>query len=318
MRVGYLSLTTFCPNHCLACPCRHAGAAGVKELDLERIREDIRKAEERGPLDRVILSGGEPTFHGRFVEVMEFLASKQFPVSLTTTSERFSNPDFLRTVLAVFPAKRLSVTTAFHSFDPEIHDGMTRTPGSLRRWKEGLLAVEAAGIATTLKHLLSRPTIEALPRFVEEYYRQFAPSTGLYLCSMDFSGSAALNRDQVYLSFAEIRRWLEPALDCARKRREAGDSRPVWVLDLPLCAAGEAYHAFFPDGRRQADAPVFYDAPDRESILFEDALSPQRSVPGGVCAPCRLKERCRGTWTSATGRHAASDYRPFPEGSPHG
>ena len=317
MRIGYLSLTTFCPNRCLACPCRHAGAIGSKELDLERIREDVRKAEEQGPLDRVILSGGEPTFHGRFLEVMAFLASRTFPVSLTTTSERFSDPDFLRRVLEAFPAKRLSVTTAFHSFDPEVHDAMTRTTGSLRRWKAGLLAAEAAGVATTLKHLLSRPTIEALPRFVEAYYREFAPSTGLYLCSMDFSGSAAANREQVYLSFREIRRRLEPALDFVRERRTAGDARQVWVLDLPLCAADEPYHVFFPDGRQQADAPVFYDAPDLESVRFSDSLAPQRSVPGDVCAPCRLKDRCRGTWTSAAGRHPSSDYRPFPRGSAH-
>lgn len=318
MRVGYLSLTTFCPNRCLACPCRHAGATGAKELDPERIREDVLKAEERGPLDRVILSGGEPTFHGRFLEVMAFLASRSFPVSLTTTSERFSDPDFLRRTLDAFPAKRLSVTTAFHSFDPKVHDAMTRTPGSLRRWKAGLLATEAAGVATTLKHLLSRPTIEALPSFVEAFYREFAPSTGLYLCSMDFSGSAAANREKVYLPFAEIRRWLEPALDLVRERRAAGDARPVWVLDLPLCATGEAYHGFFPDGRRQSDAPVFYDAPDLEEVRFSDSLAPQRTVPGDVCAPCRLKDRCRGTWASATDRHPASDYRPFPEGPAHG
>ena len=317
MRVGYLSLTTFCPNHCLACPCRHAGAADAAELPLERIRDDIQRAEEVGPLDRVILSGGEPTFHSRFLQVMEFLATKTFPVSLTTTSERFSRQEFLETLLGTFPAERLSVTTALHSFDPEVHDRMTRTPGSFRKWRDGLLALEAAGVATTLKHLLSRPTIEALPGFVGEYYRQFAPSTALYLCSMDFSGSAARNRDMVYLPFSEIRKWLEPALAVARERMTAGDSRAVWILDLPLCAAGEAYHRFFPDGRRQPDAPAFYDDPDRESPLVGDALPPQRAMPTDVCASCRLRERCRGTWSSATSCHDASDYRPFPEGERH-
>jgi MoaA/NifB/PqqE/SkfB family radical SAM enzyme len=246
---------------------------------------------------------------------MEFLGKCAFPVSLTTTSERFAEPAFLCDVLAVFPARRLSVTTALHSFDPAVHDAMTRTPGSFHRWLGGLLALEAAGVSTTLKHLLSRPTIDALPRFVETYYQKFAQSTGLYLCAMDFSGSAALNREKVYLPFAEIRKWLEPALDLARERRAAGDARQVWVLDLPLCAVGEEYHGFFPDGRRQANVPVFYDAPDHESVLFSDSLTPQWSVPGDICAPCRLKDRCRGTWSSATGRHDASDYRPFIGGS---
>lgn len=317
MRVGYLSLTTFCPNHCLACPCRHAGAAGAAELPLDRIREDIERAEEKGPLDRVILSGGEPTCHSRFLQVMEFLATKTFPVSLTTTSERFARPEFLRSVLSAFPPERLAATTALHSFDPEVHDRMTRTPGSFRKWRDGLLALESAGVATTLKHLLSRPTIGALPGFVGECYRQFAPSTALYICSMDFSGSAARNREKVYLPFAEIRKWLEPALDVARERQAGGDSRAVWVLDLPLCAVSEAYHRFFPDGRRQPDVPVFYDAPDRESLLFGDTLPPQRSMPVVVCASCRLRERCRGTWSSATACHDASDYHPFPEGERH-
>lgn len=317
MRLGYLSLTEFCPNHCLACPCESSRRLKVQELDVERIFEDIRRAEAEGGIDRLILSGGEPTCHSRFMSVMEFLGERSFPVSLTTTSERFADPTFIRDVLAVFPAHRLSVTTALHSFDPAIHDAMTRTAGSFHRWLGGLLALEVAGVSTTLKHLLSRPTIEALSSFVVEYYRRFAPTTSLYLCGLDFSGMASQNRAQVFLTYSEIRDRLQPALDIVLEHRAAGDARPVWVLDLPLCAVDATYRPFFPVGGVASGGPVFYDAPDRDVPLFGDKVPVRRAHPREICATCLMRDACRGTWSSASECHAPSEYRPISEAVDH-
>ena len=318
MRLAYLSLTEFCPNHCLACPCESSRRPDARELSLERIVGDIRRAEAGGGIDRLILSGGEPTCHGQFMEVMEFLSGRQFPVSLTTTSERFADSAFLRAVLGVFPARRLSVTTALHSFEPAVHDAMTRTPGSFRRWLGGFLALEAAGVSTTLKHLLSRPTIDALPGFVAECYRRFSPATSLYLCGLDFSGMAARNRERVFLSYSEIRDRLQPALDVALERRRAGDARPVWVLDLPLCAVDAPYRSFFPGDGAASGGPVFYDAPDREAPLLENEMPARRAQPQDVCSACLRRAACRGTWSSASECHAASEYRPILEIDGHG
>lgn len=317
MRIAYLSLTEFCPNHCLACPCESSRRGSVRELPLERICDDIRRAEACGGIDRLILSGGEPTCHGQFLAVMEFLGQQSFPVSLTTTSERFADAFFLRSVLDAFPASRLGVTTALHSFDPQVHDAMTRTPGSFRRWLEGLLALESAGVSTALKHLLSRPTIDALPRFVAEYCRRFAPSTPLYLCGLDFSGMAARNREQVFLSYSEIRSRLQPALDVLLALRAEGDARQTWVLDLPLCTVDEPYHPFFPKGGNASGGPVFYDAPDRAEPLVGDGVPVRRSQPREVCGDCLRKDICRGTWSSAVEGHAAFEYRPFRKVAAH-
>ena len=313
MKLGYLSLTEFCPNRCLACPCESSGRSDARELDVERVFADIRRAEAEGGIDRLILSGGEPTCHSRFMAVMEFLGKRSFPVSLTTTSERFAEPTFLRDVLAVFPASRLSVTTALHSFDPAMHDAMTRTPGSFRRWFGGLQALEAVGVTTTLKHLLSRPTIGSLSTFIAEYYRRFAQTTSLYLCGLDFSGMAARNREQVFLTYPEIRDRLQPALDMVLERRVVGDSRPVWVLDLPLCVVDPPYHPFFPAGGAASAGLAFYDAPDYDAPLFGDKVPVRQTHPSEVCVTCLKRDICRGTWSSALKCHASSEYRAVSE-----
>ena len=313
MKLGYLSLTEFCPNRCLACPCESSRRSNAQELDVERIFEDIRRAEAEGGFDRLILSGGEPTCHSRFIAVMEVLGKRSFPVSLTTTSERFAEPTFLRDVLSVFPASRLSVTTALHSFDPVVHDAMTRTAGSFRRWLGGLLALEAAGVSTTLKHLLSRPTIEDLSLFIDEYYRRFAPTTSIYLCGLDFSGMAAQNREQVFLTYPEIRDRLQPALDVVLARRVVGDSRPVWVLDLPLCVVDSPYYQFFPADGAASGGLAFYDAPDHDVPLFGDKVPVRQTHPSEVCATCLKRDACRGTWSSALKCHASSEYRAVTE-----
>lgn len=313
MKIGYLSLTEFCPNRCLACPCESSGRSDARELGVERVFDDIRRAEAEGGIDRLILSGGEPTFHSRFMAVMEFLGKYSFPVSLTTTSERFADPTFLRDVLEVFPASRLSVTTALHSFDPVVHDAMTRTAGSFSRWFGGLQALEAHGVSSTLKHLLARPTIGALSRFVAEFYHRFAPTTSLFLCGLDFSGMAAQNRDRVFLTYSEIRDRLQPALDVVLEHRAEGDSRPVWVLDLPLCVVDLPYHPFFPASGAAPAGLVFYDAPDYDAPLFGDKVPVRQTHPSEVCEACLKRDVCRGTWGSALKCHEPSEYRAISE-----
>ncbi len=313
MKLGYISLTEFCPNRCLACPCESSRRPDARELDVERVFEDIRRAETEGGIDRLILSGGEPTCHSRFMAVMEFLGKRSFPVSLTTTSERFAEPTFLSDVLAVFPASRLSVTTALHSFNPVVHDSMTRTAGSFRRWSEGLLALESAGVSTTLKHLLARPTIGDLSLFIAEYYRRFASTTSLYLCGLDFSGMAARNQEQVFLTYPEIRDQLQLALDMVLERRVEGDLRPVWVLDLPLCVVAPPYHPFFPVGGTASKGLAFYDAPDLAVPLWGDKVPVRQTHPSEVCMTCLKRDTCRGTWSSAVKCHASSEYRAVSE-----
>ena len=118
MRLGYLSLTNFCPNKCVACPCVHRKYE-IQDLSLEHVHESIETAEQEGKLDRLILSGGEPTFNADFLKIMGFLSSRSFPVSITTTSQRFSDISFLKTLLSIFPKERLTITSTIHSFNPE-------------------------------------------------------------------------------------------------------------------------------------------------------------------------------------------------------
>ena len=310
MRLGYISLTTFCPNRCVACPCRSRGGDKVRELSLDRIKDDIACAEREQPLDRLILSGGEPTWHSQFSDIMEFLSGCDFPVSLTTTSERFSDPSFLDSILKVYPAERLSVTTALHSFQPDVLDRMTSVTGSFHRWAEGLLALERAGVDTTLKHLLSRPTISRLQDFVREFYHRFTPATGLYLCALDISGMARKNQHQLICSFAELKTNLESALDEVAAFRSQGDRRPVHILDLPYCVVEKRYRPFFNTGRRAGSEIAFYDAPDYDRDAPHEHLAQRSSIHPEKCAPCIYRNSCQGILDTASDVYDAAELHP--------
>ena len=311
MRIGYISLTVYCPNRCIACPCRSHSSDKIKELSLERIKDDVVYAEREEPLDLLILSGGEPTWHSKFNDIMAYLSKCRFPVSLTTTSERFSDPEFLASVLKVFPVSKLSATTALHSFKPEVHDAMTAIPGSFHRWSNGLLALEKAGVKTTLKHLLCRPTIGDLPDFVRRFYHRFTPATGLYLCALDFSGMAHQNRDQLICSFAELKKNLESALDTVLAFRAKGDLRPVYVIDLPYCIVEGRYRRFFDTGRHAGSEIAFYDAPDYDRNSPREHLAQHSSINSEICAPCIYRKSCQGILATASAVYEAADIHPI-------
>lgn len=298
MRIGYLSLTTRCPNRCIACPCVNNNAT-FGELSVDEVKRAVELADQHGGADQFILSGGEPTLHTRFLEIMGYLATKSFSVSLTTTSQRFADRDFLNKLLDVYPVERLKAATSLHSFDPLVHDRMTNTEGSFYAWYTGLRQAGSAGIAITLKHLISKPTHQAIPSFVQCYYEQFEEQVPLLICGLDFSGKAARHKEAVFVPFHESRPYLEEALSLVAKRKSEGDDRKVTVFDVPYCAVGSEFWPYLYTTADDDRHLVVYHAPD---VPEGKPLTrvPQRSgVTSAGCVRCKVRGKCSGAWGSA-------------------
>lgn len=250
-------------------------------------------------VSEMVLSGGEPTLHADFSAIAGELARRGLRIGLLTTAERFAEPEFLEAVLDAVPANRLRVLTALHSFDPEVHDRMTHSAGSLQRSMSGLRHLLAAGVSLTVKHLITAPTVHALPAFTGTFLEKFPPEVHLLLCHIDYCGEAYRNRGLLAVPFSVSRPYLEAALDCvAAAARESGiwraDAR-VKVRDTPLCAVAPRYWAFC---RSQASLKLaVYNDPT--------ARVPKREVSNSSgpffreCEACPVRSRCPGTWRSA-------------------
>jgi hypothetical protein len=156
----------------------------------------------------------------------------------------------------------------------------------------GLKNLLSCGITVCVKHIFSRPTYEALPKFVGFVDQEFPAEVGLELCGMDFVGRAAKNSEKLAVSFHELKPLLEGALDLLEGSHSL---RAVRVSDTPLCASDPYYWRYFQHGGKML---TNYVAPNVANHRATDVPS-QCGAFYPECQRCVVRVICPGAWQSA-------------------
>ncbi len=140
--VGVLEITSSCN---LTCPmCYAASSPGGKHLSLADARRQIdRLVEVEGRAEVCQLSGGEPTIHPQFREIVEYALSRQIDyVMINTNGIRFARDPSL-VELAARHKDRLEVYFQFDALNDDVNLALRGEP--LLETK--LAALEALGLA---------------------------------------------------------------------------------------------------------------------------------------------------------------------------
>ncbi len=132
-------------DHCLRDP-------GLKALDLEvdLIADILDQAKDLYNISHVALTGGEPTLHPGFIEIIDAIVDRHMTWHVVTNAH-----DFQRTIASLDARpSRLDALTAFNfSLDgatEEIHDGI-REEGSFRNLMRAVTLCESRGIGFLLQ-----------------------------------------------------------------------------------------------------------------------------------------------------------------------
>jgi pyruvate-formate lyase-activating enzyme len=159
VRVG-----TACNSNCVFC--LDGDASRDVLLGVEVVQADIlRGLEERGAR-RLVLSGGEPTIHPAFPDLVRFAKAAGYEwVQTITNGSRFAERAFYEACAA---AGLDEVTFSLHGDTPALHDGLTRVPGSFARLTKGLLRCTRGGrIVVSVDVVICRENVEHVERIVE-------------------------------------------------------------------------------------------------------------------------------------------------------
>ena len=128
----WLELTQSCNLSCAHCYAE-AGMSRPKELSLGQWKEILEEGAQLGAKE-VQLTGGEPTLCPWLTELVEHAKSCQYrEIEVFTNATRLE--EGLLRKLATLGVK---VALSIYSYDPETHDGITRSPGSFGRTVEGI------------------------------------------------------------------------------------------------------------------------------------------------------------------------------------
>lgn len=152
-------------QHCLRDP-------GLRPLDIQvdLIERVVDQAKPIYGIDHVALTGGEPTLHPRFFDVIDAIVARDMTWHMVTNG---SQMPFLAEGFAAKPARRTSLTALDFSLDgatEAVHDGI-RGGGSFREVMAAIAAAEALQIPFVLQMVVNAKNRHELEAFAFEAAR---------------------------------------------------------------------------------------------------------------------------------------------------
>ncbi len=255
--VGLVELTSSCN---LTCPmCYASSAPGGKHLSLDAACAAIdRLVEVEGKPEILQLSGGEPTIHPQFEEILDYALSRPIDyVMINTNGIRFAKDDRLVERLAA-ARDRIEV---YFQFDG-LHDDIYLALRGERLLETKLAALEklaAAGVHVTLVCTLQAGVNDNAPAELVEFARYRPTITGLSLQPATYSGR--------HVTPEELERRITFP-DVIRNLASGGDFREDDFLPLP-CAHPNCHQIgiAWRDGNRLLPLTQFIDAKQNLDLL---------------------------------------------------
>ncbi|NOZ02071.1 MAG: radical SAM protein [Deltaproteobacteria bacterium] len=283
-----IKLSYACNNNCVHCVVadQRVGALEKRGRDFRTTAEvvaELESAAARG-FEVVTFTGGEPTLRKDLPLLVKRARDLGLAVGLQTNAR----------VLAYGPARAallkmdVRFVVAVHGPDKEIHDAVTRAPGSFDQTIEAVRRLTEAGEKVTGKVVISRLNSAVLPDIAQVLVRagahrvNFTFPHGLGNAASDFEGVVPRYRDVI-----------GPLRRAASIVSEGGGLAVTEAV--PLCILGELadiasenlYRRYYRSEVRQLDQEPRDWSRDR---LVEGKSKPQS------CSQCILDNRCEGVW----------------------
>lgn len=303
----YLAISYICNQKCSFCPCGTLRTQhNFLELpDISAFLEAHKDVAGR----HIVISGGEPTLHPDFAEILSMFQRANFYITVLSTSERFSDPEFTRNVFGNLDPARIKIITTLHSHKAEEHEIVNQTPGSFYRSIQGINNVATYHCKVVVKHCITKMNYQNLREFYSFVNRTFPVQIDMQLCSIDYCQISKNEEETEFVSFPMIKAHLEDMLDAYFVDLHHSITRNLYCINLPLCAA----------------EPIYWKVFQKNSAHYEEHVSPNET--GGLqinihvdnivspsvvyCKDCLVKNSCAGTYHSAFDIYGSRMIQPY-------
>lgn len=141
-----LDITWRCNERCVHCYLDHDGKG---EMSIAEIKDVIRQLAESGTFF-LSISGGEPLLRRDCFEILEYARSLRFNVKLKTNAVMIGPKEAQR--LRELGIEQIQISVYSHR--AEIHDAITKLPGSLKRTLNAIRLLRAEGLKVSITHVM--------------------------------------------------------------------------------------------------------------------------------------------------------------------
>ncbi|MGA9062502.1 MAG: radical SAM protein [Terracidiphilus sp.] len=292
---AHVDITWRCNERCVHCYLDHDGKG---EMTTDEIKDVLRQLADCGTFF-LSISGGEPLLRRDCFEILEFARALRFNVKLKTNAVMIGPKEAARIRKLGIEQVQISM----YSHRPEVHDGITKLPGSLRRTTEAIKHLKANGVKVSITNVLmkfnSRDT-KGVKRMADELGVSFV---------VDPTITPMLNGDRSILSLGITHAELEEILHDEEFGGDPEDCLPVSshdddVLDGYSCSAGHTLAYISPFGdvypcvqfpmpcgsvRKQSFREIWYDSPafaELRSVHVRDLHTCSHCTHTAYCSRC--------------------------------
>jgi AdoMet-dependent heme synthase len=143
---AHLDITWRCNERCVHCYLDHDGKG---EMTTEEIKDVIRQLADVGTFF-LSVSGGEPLLRRDCLEILEYARSLRFQTKLKTNAVMIGRKEAARLKKMGIEKVQISV----YSHRPEVHDAITKLPGSLRRTINAIRVLKENNVAVSITNVL--------------------------------------------------------------------------------------------------------------------------------------------------------------------
>lgn len=285
-----------CDNKCVMCT--NMESFTRQDSAQYRLKGQIRKMEsylrggavypkKAGEADFISLTGGEPTLHPDFFELVSYFRRRlpRMPITLLSNGRRFADAVFsARFLKAARPP--FAVGIPLHGPDARTHDAITGVRGSFGQTMAGLrnLLAMRSGQCVDLRLVLHKKNISVFPRILKFLRKEF-PDTSAYrvvAIHYEIEGMSDRNHRALALKLSDS----GAVLNSSRKLiKSFGDFQ---LYHFPLCLVGKALRPLC-----------------RVTLPPED-----RVYPAAKCGRCALKKKCLGLMLEYQKRFGNAELKP--------
>ncbi len=278
-----------CNNRCIMCTNSESFQKDDNSGDytfervIERVGRDRDYYERSG--DSVTLTGGEPTIHPRFIDIISQIRSN-LPINrmmIASNGRRFCYPSFVDEVSRV---DHITWEIAVHGWNAGLHDAVTRVPGSFDQTMAGignLIRRKNPTHEVEIRIIVLKQNYEHLSKICELINDRFPSINRLVIIYQEIEGVCEDNLKLVNVRHDEVREAVERTAD--KWGSVFGDFR---LYHFPLCTISPRYWKYV-----------------WRTLRSEEVFHPS------VCEECLYKKYCLGVHHGYHEFIGEDDFRPI-------
>ncbi|MBC7234263.1 MAG: radical SAM protein [Chloroflexi bacterium] len=222
-----IALTYDCQNRCTFCyaDAPRRGRA-VPEMTTDQVRTVIDRIMDEAHCPTVSFTGGEPTLRRDLAELVRYAKAKGMRVNLITNGIRCADEGL---VAALAQAGLDSAQVSIEGGSAQVHDAITRHPGSWAQAVKGVYNLRAAGIHTHTNTTLCGGNRDHLPELVDFIADELGSE--YFSMNMVIRTGTALEHDEDEIRYSEVGGLIRQVQQLAQQK----GIRLVWYSPVPYC-----------------------------------------------------------------------------------